>query len=158
MNARWDPETLLSASGHRVTPQRRAVLSAIGRTESALTATQVYDAARRACPDLGLATVYRTLELLVEAGALRRMYHADRCEAFVPAHGRHGHSVVCSQCGRVREFTACDVRALAAAAAEETGYEIEDHFLQLSGICGACRGEPGERPIGRRGGPIGRRR
>jgi len=46
--------------------------------------------------------------------------------------------VVCSGCGRVTEFTACDMRGIADAAARETGYRITGHFLQLSGLCAGC--------------------
>ena len=99
---------------------------------------QVFDAARERCPELGLTTVYRTLELLAEIGALRRVHGPDHCETFVPAGAAHGHTVVCSRCGRVMEFTDCDMRTVAAAAAQQTGYRITAHFLQLSGLCATC--------------------
>ena len=127
-----------SARGLRLTRQRRAVLDAIAAAPSSLNALQVYDAARGNCPELGLTTVYRTLEVLAEIGALRRVHGPDHCEGFVPASAAHGHTVVCSECGRVTEFTACDMRGVADAAARETGYRITGHFLQLSGLCAGC--------------------
>ena len=127
-----------SARGLRLTRQRRAVLDAIAAAPSSLSALQVYDAAREQCPELGLTTVYRTLEVLAEIGALRRVHGPDHCESFVPASAAHGHTVVCSACGRVTEFTACDMRGITDAAARETGYRITDHFLQLGGLCAAC--------------------
>ncbi len=129
----------LSARGLRLTRQRRAVLDAIAAAPSSLSALQVYDSARAQCPELGLTTVYRTLEVLAEMGALRRVHGPDHCESFVPASAAHGHTVVCSACGRVTEFTACDMRDIVDAAAHETGYRITDHFLQLSGLCTGCR-------------------
>jgi Fur family ferric uptake transcriptional regulator len=128
----------LSARGLRLTRQRRAVLAAIAATPSSLSALQVYDAARAGCPELGLTTVYRTLDVLAEMGALRRVHGPDHCESFVPASAAHGHTVVCSACGRVTEFTGCDMRGVADAAARETGYRITDHILQLSGLCAGC--------------------
>jgi Fur family ferric uptake transcriptional regulator len=128
----------LSARGLRLTRQRRAVLDAIAAAPSSLSALQVYDAARAGCPELGLTTVYRTLEVLADIGALRRVHGRDHCESFVPASAEHGHTVVCNGCGRVTEFTACDMRGIADAAAEETGYRITGHFLQLSGLCDRC--------------------
>jgi Fe2+ or Zn2+ uptake regulation protein len=56
----------------------------------------------------------------------------------MPVSAAHAHTVVCSACGRVAEFTACDVRRISAAAARETGYRITDHFLQLTGLCDRC--------------------
>jgi Fe2+ or Zn2+ uptake regulation protein len=128
----------LVARGLRLTRQRRAVLDAIAATPCSLSPLQVYDAARERCPELGLTTVYRTLEVLDEIGVLRRVHGHHHCENFVPAASTHGHTVVCGSCGSVTEFTACDMRAVAAAAADETGYVITDHFLQLTGLCERC--------------------
>jgi len=128
----------LAARGLRLTRQRRAVLDAIAAAPCSLSPLQVYDAARERCPELGLTTVYRTLEVLDEIGALRRVHGHDHCESFVPAGAAHGHTVVCGSCGRVTEFTACDMRAVSKAAADETGYIITDHFLQLTGLCAGC--------------------
>lgn len=134
----WSAEARLAAAGHRLTRQRKAVLGALLHAVSGVTAAEVFQLARNACPDLGLATVYRTLEMLAEVGAVRRVHGDDRCEAYVPTTGGHGHTVVCSGCGRVGEFTACDMSPVVAAAAAETGFAIDGHFLQLSGTCGEC--------------------
>ena len=136
--------------GLRLTRQRRAVLDAVGEASSSVSPVQVFDAARLHCPELGLTTVYRTLEILSEIGALRRVHGQRNCEAFVPAGAAHGHTVVCSSCGQVTEFTACDMHAVADAAAQQTGYRITEHFLQLSGLCAGCAqavaAEAGSRP------------
>jgi Fur family transcriptional regulator, ferric uptake regulator len=76
--------------------------------------------------------------VLAEIGALRRVHGPDHCEGFVPASAAHGHTVVCQACGRVTEFTACDMRDIVDAAGRETGYRITDHFLQLGGLCAGC--------------------
>jgi len=134
----------LAARGLRLTRQRRAVLDVVAEASSSVSPVQVFDAARERCPELGLTTVYRTLDLLSEIGALRRVHGPDHCEAFVPAGAAHGHTVVCSRCRQVMEFTECDMRAVVDAAARQTGYRITEHFLQLSGECPAC-GERAER-------------
>jgi len=128
----------LKARGLRLTRQRRAVLQAVAEADSSVSPLQVFDAARERCPELGLTTVYRTLDVLSEVGALRRVHGHERCEAFVPAGAAHGHTVVCARCGRVTEFTDCDLQAVAEAAARQTGYRITDHFLQLAGVCATC--------------------
>jgi len=128
----------LAARGLRLTRQRRAVLDAVAEASSSVSPVQVFDAARERCPELGLTTVYRTLDLLSEIGALRRVHGPDHCEAFVPAGTAHGHTVVCSRCGQVMEFTECDMQAVVDAAARQTGFRITEHFLQLSGECPAC--------------------
>jgi Fe2+ or Zn2+ uptake regulation protein len=128
----------LAERGLRLTRQRRAVLDVVLAAPSPMSPVQVFDAARGRCPELGLTTVYRTLDLLSEIGALRRVHGPDHCEGFVPAGAAHGHTVVCSSCGLVSEFTECDVHAVIAAAGRQTGFVITDHFLQLSGLCQAC--------------------
>ena len=132
----------LAARGLRLTRQRRAVLDAVADASSSVSPVQVFDAARQHCPELGLTTVYRTLELLSEIGALRRVHGPDHCEAFVPVGATHGHTVVCSRCGQVMEFTDCDMQGVVDAAARQTGFHITEHFLQLSGECPACGARP----------------
>ncbi len=128
----------LNERGLRLTRQRKAVLDAVAEASSSVSPLQVFDAARGRCPELGLTTVYRTLEVLSEIGALRRVHGPDHCEAFVPAGAAHGHAVVCCRCGGVQEFTDCHMQNVVDAAAEQTGYRITEHFLQLSGLCPAC--------------------
>jgi Fur family transcriptional regulator, ferric uptake regulator len=128
----------LTARGLRLTRQRRAVVDAIVASDACLSPLEVFQAARVSCPDLGLTTVYRTLEMLGEIGALRRIHGAGGCERLVPASTAHGHSVVCGVCGRVTEFTECDMTDVLAAARHETGYRITEHFLQLNGVCAEC--------------------
>ncbi len=128
----------LAARGLRLTRQRCAVVDAVAASDACLSPFDVFQVAKAGCPDLGLTTVYRTLELLDEIGALRRIHGPGGCERLVPASAEHGHSVVCSACGRVTEFTECDMSAVVAAAGRETGYSITGHFLQLSGVCAAC--------------------
>ena len=137
--------TELAARGLRLTRQRRAVVEAVADSSACLSPLEVFQAARGRCPDLGLTTVYRTLELLDEIGALRRIHGPDGCERLVPASAEHGHSVVCSGCGRVTEFTECDMSRVVEAARRETGYRITGHFLQLSGVCAECGSSVGRR-------------
>lgn len=127
-----------AARGFRLTRQRRAVVDAVAASDACLRPFDVFEAARAACPDLGLTTVYRTLDVLDEIGALRRIHGPGGCERLVAATSEHGHSVMCSVCGRVQEFTQCDMSAVAAAAGRETGYAITGHFLQLTGVCADC--------------------
>jgi len=129
---------MLTQRGLRLTRQRRAVLEAVAEAPSSLSPLQVYDAARGSCPELGLTTVYRTLDMLGDMGVLRRVHGPQNCEAFVPAEAAHGHAVVCSSCGRATEFTDCDMHAVVAAASRQTGYQITEHFLQLGGLCAEC--------------------
>ena len=103
----------LAARGLRLTRQRRAVLDAVAAASSSVSPVQVFDAARERCPELGLTTVYRTLELLSEIGALRRVHGLDHCEAFVPA----GDAIVESRCE--------DCRACVDACPADCGRDVQ---------------------------------
>jgi len=147
----------LQGRGLRVTPQRRAVARAVLGAHEAVTANEIHDRARESCPDLGLMTVYRALEVLAEVGVVRTVYCGEHREAFVSASSPHGHAVVCTLCGRTAEFTECHMQAVAAAAAEETGFAINDHLLQFSGLCRECQlREGGGRGSAAPGGRVGR--
>jgi Fe2+ or Zn2+ uptake regulation protein len=135
-------ESEMALRGLRLTRQRRAILDVVVVARSQLSARQVYDALRATAPEVGLTTVYRTLALLEEIGAVRRVHGDDACESVVPAAAAHGHTIVCGECGRIGEFTACDISPIAAAASAETGYAITGHFLQLSGTCTTCSPRP----------------
>ena len=129
----------LRARGFRLTRQREAVLATLSGAERGLDPAEILERGRAQCPELGLATVYRALDLFSELGILRRI-HADKgCTAVAGTARKHGHYVVCAGCGRVMEFSTCDVHALEAAAARETGFTISAHFLELSGMCADCQ-------------------
>ena len=90
----------------RLTPQRRAVLEAVERQPGSFTVVQVYDRARRREPTLGLATVYRTIELLRTTGSIRQLAGAGE-GAYVRCHTGHHHHLVCVSCGAVEETELC---------------------------------------------------
>lgn len=130
--------SVLSEHGFKQTRQRHAVLEVMDATQMALTVAEVHERGRRRCPDLGLPTVYRTLELFEHLGLVRRIHTAGGCERFAPVGRADSHHVVCVSCGRVAEFTGCNVAELIPAATSQTGFCVEEHFLELLGTCGEC--------------------
>jgi len=89
-----------------VTPQRQAVLDAIAGLDAAFTPLELFDRARQHDPQLGLATVYRTVELLRETGSLRQLVRDGR-PSYVRCHAGHHHHLVCTSCGTVEETELC---------------------------------------------------
>jgi Fe2+ or Zn2+ uptake regulation protein len=142
----------LHAHGFRVTRQRAAVLAAIEEAGCALEPAEILKLARGQCPGLGLATVYRVLEVLSDVGMIRRVHTGKGCTGVAQAKAEHGHYVICTGCGRVSEFSACDVAALEEGAARETGFSITSHLVELAGTCGECqRSSPQTRRRGMKG-------
>lgn len=109
-----------------------------------------------AVPEVGRATVFRTLRLLQDIGALCQVVLDDGTVEYRITSGGHHHHVVCSQCGAVTDFTACDIQDLLADLARRTGYEIESHRLEVYGRCGQCTGElrPREQSLVPSGGAV----
>lgn len=129
----------LVAAGLRLTAPRRAVLAVLEAAPDHLTAAEVWRKARARCPDLGRATVYRTLETLVRLGVLRPLYLGDGLELrYAPAVGGH-HHLLCADCGAVVEFDDCPLGDLEATLAARTGFRIHGHLLELYGRCPSCR-------------------
>ena len=128
--------TLALPPNARVTPQRAAVLAAIDTAEGAFTAVAIYDRARKDAPALGLATVYRTLELLRGAGTVRALAGVDG-PAYVRCHPGHHHHLVCVSCGSVEETELCGAPA-PAVLKRRHGFRAESHELDVYGTCRQC--------------------
>ncbi len=123
----------------RSTVQRRAILAALQDAAGPLTPQQVHDAARAAQPTLGLATVYRNLARLEEAGDVVCVHLPDDVTRYEPAGRGHHHHFRCRRCDGVFELKAdCPVRVLEGVTLPG-GFKVEDHALTLYGLCGTCQ-------------------
>lgn len=131
----------LSENGYRLTAPRKAVVDVVAKSGRALAPAQVYELARARYTRLGLVTVYRTLEKLEELGLVQRLHQPQGCQAFVAAVSGHQHLLVCQDCGQVVYFSGEGDRmeALMAEVGGESGYRVDEHWLQLFGLCGECR-------------------
>ena len=97
----------LKEKGYKLTPQRRAILDIIIDKEGQhLTAEEIYDEVKKICPDIGLATVYRTVLLLEEVNVIYKLDLNDGCSRYELVHSdeehRH-HHLVCNKCKKVFE-------------------------------------------------------
>jgi len=129
----------LSRAGYRITLPRRAVIRALVADEGSSTPAQVHSRAQQHCPTLGLVTVYRTLDLLATMGFVRRIHAEDGCHSYAPASNGHCHHLICRRCGATVEFEGCDLSTFLNEVSQQTGYEIEDHLLELVGLCSMCQ-------------------
>lgn len=129
----------LQAHGYRLTESRRAVVEIVAATSRALTPMEVFDLARATHPELGLVTVYRALEKLAELRLIQRVHQPGGCQAFIAASQGHQHLLLCRKCGRVTFFEGDDLDYLFNAIAQKTGYIIQEHWLQLFGLCQDCQ-------------------
>jgi len=121
--------------GHRVTGSRRRVLEAVLAQPQHFSVDDVLHAA----PRVGRATVFRTMKLLLDLNIVCRVLLDDGAFHYRVSTRGHHHHLVCVRCGRVEDFSRCDVQALTRELAAATGYEIERHWLEVYGRCATCR-------------------
>jgi Fur family ferric uptake transcriptional regulator len=131
----------LTAAGERVTRQRLLVANALAASGRRLTAEQLFRSLRRREPAIGRATVFRTLETLVDAGVARRLELDGHVYAYVACLPAHHHHIACTRCGRVEEIDEAYVTPIAERLASEMGFEIDDARLDFYGRCATCRAE-----------------
>lgn len=129
----------LEACGHRATPQRLAVVAALMARRSYVTAQDLHATLRQAQPHLGLATVYRTLEVLVDCGLAQAFPQPNNEMRYTYCSARHHHHLVCNRCGLVAEAPGCALQAVERDLERQEGFAISDHALTFFGICQDCR-------------------
>lgn len=129
----------LAAAGERVTRQRVLIAERLAGAGRQLTADQLYRRLRRQEPTIGRATVFRTLETLVDAGVARRLELDGHVYAYVACQPEHHHHLACTACGRVEEIDEAYVRPIATRLAADRGFELEHARLDFYGRCARCR-------------------
>lgn len=123
----------------RSTRQRRAIEDVMVASDDFRSAQEVHELLRGAGERVGLATVYRALQAMVDAGELD-VLKADAGEAVYRRCGTaHHHHLVCRQCGRTVEIKGPTVERWATKVAEQHGYADVRHTLELFGICRPCQ-------------------
>ena len=126
--------------GYKLTPARRTLIGVIAGSSAHLTPAEIHARARRKDPGVSLVTTYRTLDMLSRLGFICEVYTEDRSRSYlIRSPLEHHHHLVCSGCGRVLDFTGCDLSVLEEKLARETGFHIDRHLLEFSGKCNSCQ-------------------
>ncbi|MFC1993321.1 Fur family transcriptional regulator [Chloroflexota bacterium] len=125
--------------GHKLTPQRRAVLHAIAHTQNPLTPNEVYLRVRQKNPSIGLVTIYRTLSVLAKLDLICEVHTGENARGYVGSPLEHHGHLICSECGKVIDFTGCNFGTLEQRLSSETGFIIKEHILEFHGRCQACQ-------------------
>jgi Fur family transcriptional regulator, ferric uptake regulator len=137
---------LFAAKGLRNTRPRRLIagrLAALAEDGGDFTAHDLWQDVQARDPQVGRATVYRAVDLLLRAGLLDRVPLADGTHRFRVCGVMHHHHVTCTQCQRIVEVDACLPAELLTAIAAATDFAIEGHALELFGRCPQCRATGG---------------
>ncbi len=139
----WTAQTLASlrGSGYRNGVARRAVVELLGRQDCCLTAQEIFDRLRAEGQQVGIASIYRVLDLLSDKGLLQRIDVGAGTSRFEPvlASGEHHHHLVCDECGTVEAFADDELERALRKVEGRTGYSIAGHDVVLRGACRNCR-------------------
>jgi Fur family ferric uptake transcriptional regulator len=135
----------LERAGQRLTPQRLAIAEALARTGKEATVQELYDQVRRKHPYIGRATIFRSVDMLVEAGLAQRLERPGHVSAYIWCEPGHHHHLICTSCRAVEDLGETLVAPLAKSIARERGFRVDHATLDFYGLCRACaakRGKP----------------
>lgn len=124
--------------GARPTRQRKAVAAALGEVDVFRSAQEIHAALRSRGDDVGLTTVYRTLQALADAGEVDVLRTPDGESVYRQCSSGHHHHLVCRGCGRTVEIEGPAVETWARRTAREHGFAEVEHTLEIFGTCRAC--------------------
>ena len=125
--------------GGRPTRQRRAVAQVLGTFSDFRSAQEIHELLAQRGEAVGLATVYRTLQRLAEAGEVDVLRTEDGEAIYRRCSPAHHHHLVCRTCGATVEVEGPAVERWTRAIAEEHGYADVSHTLEIFGVCASCR-------------------
>jgi Fur family ferric uptake transcriptional regulator len=125
--------------GFRVTPQRAVILETVAHMQGHIAAQQVFELAGERLPGLNLATVYRTLDTMEEAGLVDKLSLGSGTDRYSLRDSSHPHGhLVCNCCGAIVELGPELLEEMAHTVQATTGHQIDYAHLTLPGVCKAC--------------------
>jgi Fur family transcriptional regulator, ferric uptake regulator len=138
----WETSTrsALSEAGHRAGGAREAVVGLLARQSCCLSAQEISDELRGSGTEIGLASVYRALDLLYEMGLVQRVAIGEGGSRFEPVlpGGEHHHHAVCDSCGRVTRFEDERLEQQLERLAGKLRHSMSGHDIVIHGQCPRC--------------------
>lgn len=136
----------LHAKSYKLTPQREATLRVLmDREDDHLSAEEIFLLVKEIAPDIGLATVYRTLELLSELKIVDKINFGDgvtRYDLRKEGAKHFHHHLICVECGSVEEVADDLLGEVEKIIEKDWGFKVKDHRLTFHGICKQCQTSP----------------
>ncbi len=134
-----EAKTMLRRKGYRLTGPRLAILDYMIREKGHPDVQDIFEGIRSECPGIGVATIYRTVDLLVKAGLMRALvFKGNQVRYELNRPDDHHHHLVCKACGEIEEFASCNFKAISKEIADITCFRIEEHTLEVYGHCSNC--------------------
>lgn len=130
----------LSRDGYRITRQRMVIVDTILKGTCLQSAEEIYDRCKDLDSSISYPTIYRTLEMLVEAEVVRKLNFGQGRSWFEPVQqgGHHHHHLVCKECGLKVPMEVCPAQ-LIKSLAEKNKFQVLDHQFEILGLCWDCQ-------------------
>ena len=139
MSVAPEASPMLERAALRPTRQRTVILERLARTAQPITAQSLHAELNRGDQrGPGLATVYRTLQALADAGLARSFPAGEGELAYKLCAPEHHHHLICERCGRVEEIPSCEMEQWASKIARKRGFSVTSHQADIYGICERC--------------------
>ena len=138
--AALDVNGVLERAKLRPTRRRAEVLAALAASAKPVTAQLLHAKLSRRASAPGLATVYRTLQALADAGLVRTFPAGEGELSYRLCDPEHHHHLICDRCGRVEEIPSCEMEGWATRVAGPRGFTVTMHQADIYGVCARCAG------------------
>ncbi|MBW6515771.1 MAG: transcriptional repressor [Candidatus Cloacimonetes bacterium] len=133
----------LQSRGLKLTRPREAILDAVFAIHSHFDAEELYQMMRNNKSNVSLATVYRTLPYLLQAGLIRKSMCDESKEHYEHIYGHPNHlHLLCVACGRIVEQTDEELERVLNRIAKHNGFSMQDNTVRIKGLCSLCRKKP----------------
>jgi len=131
--------SVFRSKGLKCTPQRIAVLKTVEESRTHLSIEMIHKKVKKYLPNVGLATVYRSLDSLIGLGLIEKVHLDDGCHSYTSTLSGHRHALVCRECDQILEYEDCPLDRIKEQVSRKTGFRIDNHYLQLFGTCKDCQ-------------------
>jgi Fur family ferric uptake transcriptional regulator len=134
----------IASRGLKATRQREVIVDAFFAQAGHLSVEDLLHKAKERDPTIGAATVYRTMKILTDAGLASARHFEGGQTRYEAALDRHHHDhLICTSCGNIIEFETERIEALQESVADQHGFTVTHHKLELYGLCKACKERQG---------------
>lgn len=136
-----DFKQLLRDNGLKFTIQREVILEMLYSSDEHLTPESLHHLIQEKHPDLntGIATVYRTLSLLEDSDMVTSLSFGAQGKKYELGAKDHHDHIICTKCGSISEFVDDEIETRQKKIAEELGFLMQEHSMQIYGICQPCQ-------------------
>jgi len=130
----------IASRGLKATRQRDLIVDTFFSQTGHLSVDELVEKAKQRDPSIGAATVYRTMKILADAGLASARHFEGGQTRYEAALDRHHHDhLICTSCGNIVEFENERIEELQDRVAEEHGFTVMHHKLELYGLCAECK-------------------